>query len=153
MSRLYYEKELASSGGFSGQNPADYRFRRRLEVRDENRAKHYLEKVAKLVPSEVIAGYIALAGLVPLVRSSSARPWISALVFLACAVLTPIYMNIQAVPGKPKRNHLMMSTIAFVVWAYAISGATLVPSWHDPAVASILLVLFSLISGAIRLDR
>jgi hypothetical protein len=39
------------------------------------------------------------------------------------------------------------------VWAYAISGATLLPDWHDAAVAAIVLVVFSLVSGLVPLDR
>ncbi len=135
MSRLYYEQPVGASAaqGASGG------------------AARFLEKVAKLVPSEIVAGYLVLVGLVPLVRIESSKPWLNAAVFLLCLVLTPVYLNRQAEPGKPKRTHLIVSTCAFVVWAYATSGALVVGHYYDPAVASIALVGFTLVSGAIRL--
>jgi hypothetical protein len=137
MARLFYETPPTSRGP-----------RRGFEVKADSR---YLEKVAKLVPSEVIAAYVALVGFVPLVRSEPARPWLYAVVTVACAVLTPIYLNQQADPKKPKRVHLIVSTTAFAVWAYALFGATIVPQAHDPAIGSIVMVLFTVASGAIPL--
>ncbi len=137
MSRLYYEPMPALSEAATS-SPTTLQ---------------YLEKVAKLVPSEVVAGYIALVGFVGAVGYEDARVWLYWAVFALCLVLTPLYLNKQAEPNRPKRNHLIMSTVAFVVWAYAISGATLLPDWHDAAVAAIVLVVFSLVSGLVPLDR
>lgn len=143
MSRLYYEQPVGASAaqGASGRSATER----------SGGAGRFLEKVAKLVPSEIVAGYLVLIGFVPLVRAESWKPWIHAAVFLLCLVLTPIYLNRQAEPGKPKRTHLIVSTCAFVVWAYATSGALVVGPYYDPAVASIALVGFTLVSGAIRL--
>jgi hypothetical protein len=116
-------------------------------------AKQYLEKVSKLVPSEIIAAYVALVGLVPVIRYQSVRPWMYWVIFVTCLVLTPIYLNALADQGKPKRNHLFLSTGAFVVWAYSVSGGAVVPSLHDPAIASITIITYSLVSGVIPLDR
>lgn len=111
----------------------------------------YLEKVAKLVPSEVIAAYIGAIGLVPLVQSSELKAFAAWFVFAVCLVLTPFCLNFQAVEGKPKRIHLTLSTVSFVVWAYAYSGALLPGLPYDPAAASIVMVLFSAVSGVIPL--
>jgi hypothetical protein len=125
-----------------------------FEVESEHsEAMRYLEKVAKLVPSEILAGYVTLIGFVPLVHQTAAQPWLYAAIFVTCLGLTPVYLNAQAEHGKPKRNHLVLSTAAFIVWAYSISGSVLVPSIHDPAVASICLVAFSLVSGVVPLNR
>lgn len=146
MSRLYYEPVVAPQ-------PEGQLFRRKFEIKDSTSTKLFLEKVAKLVPSEIIAGYVALVGIIPLVRNEDAHPWLFGGVALICLVLTPIYLNLQAETGKPKRNHLILSTVAFMVWAYAVSGGIVIPQWHDPAIASILLVLFSLVSGAVPLNK
>lgn len=135
MARLYYE--------ISEQTP-------RTRTRGKS-SSEYFEKVAKLVPAELIAGYVALIGFVPLIRNSNLHPWFFGASFLLCLVLTPIYLNSQAEKGRPKRNHLVVSTVAFVFWAYAVSGSTTWPAIHDPAIASILLVAFSLVSGRIHL--
>ena len=143
MSRLYYEEPLHTSAAAGASS--------RSATERSGGTKHFLEKVAKLVPSEIVAGYLVLVGPVPLVRVGSWKPWLNAAVFLLCLVLTPIYLNRQADPGRPKRTHLIVSTCAFVVWAYATSGALVVGHYYDPAVASIALVGFTLVSGAIRL--
>jgi hypothetical protein len=139
MSRLFYDE-------------SDARFRVKIG-QGKQEASRYLEKIAKLIPSEIIAGYVGLVGLVPLVQNQQARPWIYLIVFALCIVLTPLYLRFQANKSKPYRIHMLVSTIAFAVWAYSISGAAIVPGFHDPAIASMLLIAFTLISGAIPLKR
>ena len=96
---------------------------------------------------------MAFVGLVPLIRSNAIKPVIDFIIFTTYIVLTPIYLNVQADPVKPKRNLLFISSFAFVVWAYAISGKQIIPDYYDPAVASVVLILFSLISGGIPLNK
>jgi hypothetical protein len=145
MSRLYYEADHVFAV------PKDAL---RLETGSHTAAaKSYLEKVAKLVPSEVIIGYLTIIGFVPLIRFLWLRGWFYWGTFALGLVLTPIYLNFQAEKGKPKTAHLGVSTAAFVIWAYATSGEKVVPDLYDPAIGSIVLVAFSLISGAIPLRR
>src|SRR5207249_2386071 len=106
-----------------------------------------------LVPTEVIIGYLTIVGLIPLIRSAPLHPWFYWGAFLLGLVLTPVYLTAQAEKGKPKKRHLAISTLAFVVWAYATSGEKLIPQLYDPAIGSIVLVIFSLISGAVPLRR
>ncbi len=139
MSRLYYEKSTTTP-----------------EFRNDNSSsgKDYLEKIAKLVPSEIIAGYIAIIGFVPSIKiippESLKFVYVSA--FVLCLIITGWYIKLQAEKGKPYKIHLIVSMVAFMVWAYAISGHVVFPSFHDVAIGSILLVLFSLISGKIPLS-
>ena len=137
MSRLYYEASTTTPG---------------LKNGDSEGAKEYLEKVAKLIPGEIIAGYITLIGLVPSIKDNGLHTWFYGGIFLLCLFLTPYYLNKQAEKGKPKTVHLILSTIAFVLWAYAVSGGAVWPAIHDPGIASILLGAYSLISGKIPLS-
>jgi hypothetical protein len=143
MTRLYYERLLVHDPATA---KAVY-----AEVPKLGAAGEYLDKVAKLVPSEVIAAFVAIMGVVPSVRNPSWQPGVGWGAFLICLIMTPIYLNYQAVPNAPKKIHLVLSTLAFVAWAYAVSGASLVPSLYDPAIASIELIVFSVVSGAIPL--
>jgi hypothetical protein len=63
----------------------------------------------------------------------------------------------MAEEGQPKKNHLILSTIAFIFWAYATTGSTLsdtiAPGIYDPAISSFLLVAFSLVSGQVPLNK
>jgi RsiW-degrading membrane proteinase PrsW (M82 family) len=139
MSRLYYEKSVDAPDVRAGNGGG---------------AKEYLEKVTKLIPSEIVAGYIALIGFVPMIRliPEDKHFWVYIGVFIACVILTIWYMNYQSEENKPKTVHIIVSTCAFIIWAYTISGNIVWPEIHDPAIASIILIIFSLISGKIPLS-
>jgi hypothetical protein len=105
----------------------------------------YLTRVAKYVPSEVVAAYLGsvnvLAG-----AAASWRPYAHAAAFSVCLAATPLYLVRMARPGQPRRMHVAISTLAFVLWAYAI-GEGVFARWHDGPLAGALLILFTLVSG------
>jgi hypothetical protein len=116
----------------------------------------YLNKVATLVPAEIIAGYLTMFGLVSSIRNIGTQIIFYWIVFAAGVILTPFYMNQVATVNKPKIIHIIISTLAFVVWAYVTTGKVLsetIAFSFDQAVASILLILFSLISSLIPLNK
>jgi hypothetical protein len=117
----------------------------------------YAEKVSKLIPSEIVAGYLTLFGMVSLISNPSTQKYVYVIIFAVCLVLTPIYLSKVAEKDKPKRNHLIVSTIAFIIWAYTTTGATLqsilTAAPFEQALASIILVIFSLISAVIPMDK
>lgn len=124
----------------------------RRSISQQGPASAYLEKVAKLIPGEVVAAYIAILGIVASETDAHSRTITLWIVFVACLVATPIYLYFQAVANKPKWVHLFLSSVGFAVWAFAVSGNELVgPPIYTPQTGSIVLILFSLISGAIPL--
>src|SRR5580704_14173470 len=123
MSRLYYPR--SSRAGELADNS------------EENKPKEYLEKIAKFVPSEVIAVYVGLVGFVPGIKAVTLQPWFYAGAFVLCLALTPLYLSKMADAGQPNPRHLWVSTFAFVVWAYTVSGHLVVPQAYDPAIAGI----------------
>lgn len=141
MNRLYYPQSTVT---IAGTEPPQMQF------------TDYLNKVSRLIPAEVIAGYLTMSGLVTAIKDESLQHVFSWIVFAAGLILTPLYLNMVADPGKPKRNHLIVSTFAFLVWAYVTTGAALsatVGVNYDAAAASIVLILFSFISALIPLDK
>jgi hypothetical protein len=146
MARLYYEKNANSN---------------QLEtLTDQGQNKgvsDYLEKVARLVPSEVVAGYLTMIGFVGSIKSLQVQNITTWIIFGLGLILTPIYLNNVADADKPKRNHIILSTVAFVVWAYVTSGQqlmqTIAPGIFDQAIASIVLVAFSLVSAVVPLNK
>jgi len=120
------------------------------------RLRNYLDKVASLIPGEVLAGYLFLIGSTSAIKNPTIEIVCVWLAFAAGLILTPFYLNSVAEPGKPKRNHLIISFFGFIVWAYVTTGSTLSDSLniaYDPGVASFILGLFSIISGLIPLDN
>jgi hypothetical protein len=114
----------------------------------------YLERVAKYVPAEVIAAYVVIVGLTGHVGLSG-RFAASLTVFLCCLVLTPAYLWRMGHPGETKVVHMLVSSIAFAIWAYAVGGAGGIfgpDGWnvYDASWASIALTLFTLASGLVE---
>jgi hypothetical protein len=111
------------------------------------------EKIGKLIPSELLTAYAALVSASMVIKYEAARLPVAGICFAICLILTPLYLKRVATEGKPKRNHLIVSTIAFPVWAYLISGNQVVPQLYDAALATIVALLFSLISGLIPMNK
>lgn len=118
----------------------------------DTKTKEYFEKIAKLIPSEIIAAYMAIIGLIPLIKNNSLHEPFYYGTFLVLLILTPLYFIKVADKKKPKTIHVILSSLAFIVWAYCISGATIVPNYFDSAISSIILIVFTLISGLIPLE-
>jgi len=147
MERLYYEKTIDPNQpkAFNGEKQG---------------IDDYLNKVARLVPSEIIAGYLAVIGIIESAKNANSERILVLLTLIICTILTPIYLNKVANPEKPKRNHLILSTIAFLVWAYVTTGKQIIKAISpndteifDPVIASAIMILFSLISAAIPLNK
>lgn len=151
MARLYYDQPAPSqvksltdeSGGGSGGNNAGGK-----SISD------YLEKVSRLIPAEVLAGYLTMMGFVGSISGVETQKIVNWVIFGACLVLTPLYLNNVAEPNRPKRNHLIISTVAFIVWAYVTTGGQLLgPDLFSQAIGSIVLIMFSLVSALIPLNK
>lgn len=135
MNRLFYEDR---------KNRAKYRS-------DNNKIEYYSEKIVKLIPSEIVGLYLTLVGIVSSVDNTN-KILATLIVFLICWLLTPLYFYKVADKSKPYKNHLIISSFAFVVWAYATSGP-LIQDIYIPWVASVTLVIFSFTSSLVTLNH
>jgi hypothetical protein len=123
----------------------------------------WLERTAKYIPGEVIAAYKAAFALLTLVPDTEpAKVGVGWIVFVFCLVFTPIYlyqMNKRAstpVTGKPLWIQLLIATVSFVVWAYALGGPfafveqpTVLGGYRE-WIAGIILILYTLGVGAYK---
>jgi hypothetical protein len=114
----------------------------------------FLARVAKYVPSEVVAAYVFLNGVIVAAAAGQGLlpgdPFLwHAGAFVVSWVATPAYLWQAAPPGQPRMLQVTLSTIAFPIWAYAIGGGVFSAVLY-PAVGSILLAVFSLISGLFK---
>jgi hypothetical protein len=111
----------------------------------------YAARVAKYVPAEIVAAYLSLLGILNTVpREDPIRVIVAWGALVLCLVLTPVYFRLLARAGQPCVVQMVVSTAAFVVWAYALGGAFEMVGYHKPWLGSILLVCFTLISGLVR---
>jgi hypothetical protein len=125
----------------------------RFAAAGENPTKSYFERVGKYIPGEIVAAHSTLNGLASNV-SETKRPYMLVSSFLVCLILTPFYFARLSTPGQPKKKQLIVSTLAFCVWSYAVVGASgvfgqAVLNWYESNIAVAFLVIFSLVSGMI----
>jgi len=140
MSRLYYPP-IAGSRLATGT------------ANTKEKISDVLEKVAKIIPAELLTGYSGLISVCSDFHSATTRYVTYGISFLACWIATPIYLNKMADAGKPRVIHLIQSTIAFAVWAYFTSAKQIIPQYFSTAGATFALLLFSVLSGAIPVRR
>jgi hypothetical protein len=107
--------------------------------------KQYIERVIKYIPAEIVAGYLFLTQLVEArfdAGTSGREGWLWAALVVG-VLFTPLYLSRADDPNKPKRLHMVIGTIAFVVWTYATKGAWIEGDIYDPLVAAFALVIFT----------
>jgi hypothetical protein len=114
----------------------------------------YLEKIAQLVPIEIVGGYKASTLLVPAIQPLRLQPLMYWGLFVLGLLGTLWYVGWQMGTGVKKQRHLWVYGAAFVVWAYATTGDKLLPApYYQDAVAGIVLIVASLIFGKIKLPK
>lgn len=109
----------------------------------------YADRIVKLIPAEVVAAWIAAMSAVKAAAGapSEATVWI---IFAVGCLLAALWTWRKAsLPNQPAVNQTIVSTVAFVVWAYATGGPA--PLWpghiYNPLIGSLLLIGFTLASG------
>lgn len=146
------------------------------EVGESRGGDNYLERIAKYIPAEIVAFFIfvnsilgdaieknitsstpetypaLLSKALDTVTMAGIRVWmISWLVIILAFVMTPFYLLALRNP-KDSHEHIglniIMAMAAFPVWAYAVDAVAFRP-WHDGALASVIIAVFSVVSGAI----
>ena len=106
----------------------------------------YFSKLIKYIPTEVVGGWIAITGLI---KSADGIPtntilWILLVIF---TVMTAVYIFQQtSEPKKPPAvKQTIISTIAFIVWVFALGEPFNSLSFYKPVYGSTLLILYNLL--------
>ncbi|MDJ0901589.1 MAG: hypothetical protein QNJ55_22555 [Xenococcus sp. MO_188.B8] len=105
----------------------------------------YFDKLLKYIPTEIVGGWIAITGLI---KSASNIPtntilWILLIIFTGLTVLYILKQTSE--PKKPLAvKQTTISTIAFVVWVFALGEPFDSLSFYNPIYGSILLILYNL---------
>ncbi len=99
----------------------------------------FLKAVLKLIPSEIVAVYIFLQGVIP----PRLYPYLA--VSAALVVITPLYLRFAM--GVQAAGQLATSTVSTFVWIYAMGGPFrfLPPPWYEPWYGSAVLAFWTLI--------
>jgi hypothetical protein len=100
----------------------------------------YTDRLVKYIPPDVIGAFSVIEGF--LSGSTSAyAPLLSWLVFVVIFIATPFYL--YRIGGIRKKPQILISTLAFVVWAFAYPGFPFSLLKPDRTISSIILALFT----------
>lgn len=129
------------------------------EPSTQMKIEDYLERVAKYVPIEIIAAFIAVRGFMPPTGSPNAPPpWAEFVLFAALVGLTWGYL--YKFGGRVPRKELQASlgAFSFMVWAYGIGGPFFFKALEESldtrieyqGLAAAVVVVWSLLAGLIQ---
>ena len=98
----------------------------------------YSKRLLKNIPSEIVGAYIAINGML---ASNPQNPnWLSWIIFISLLILCPFWLRFGQ--NVKQTWQLVMSTVAFVIWAMTVPGAfDIVP--YAASVGGALLIIHS----------
>lgn len=108
-------------------------------------ADGYNDRVLKYIPAEVVTLYLSVDGLV---RAKPHSPALSWGLFAFGLLATVLYLRFSA--GVTKPLQLVVSAVAFFVWALAIGSPSSHIPGYDPIWGAIALPIFTFLAGLIK---
>ena len=105
--------------------------------------QQYLVSLVKLIPAEIIALYSISMWIKNQLRYLPQSLIGSLFVAIPLIIMTPLYLIFAMKINKI--SQVIISSIAFVVWIFALGGPFLYFSWYEPWMAGTLLSLFTIV--------
>ena len=110
----------------------------------------YFDRLFKFIPSELVAGYIFVLGVVNQLTDAGEIRIFQWLLFIVFCILTPLYLwRVQKVL---KVQQHIISLLSFVVWVFALGGPFALSEWYNPVYGAILLPVFTLVVAIIEAE-
>lgn len=104
--------------------------------------KFYLDRLLKMIPAEVLSLYAVGIGLIPAGKSLVLAIW--AAVCLVGVICLRAYGTADPANAKPVDwIHVMISSIAFVIWVYTLGGPFKEYGIHVPYIGSLLVLVWT----------
>jgi hypothetical protein len=101
----------------------------------------YKSRLLKLIPTEVVAVYLTLDGVVKAAASQLPKNETLWVIFFILLIATPFYL--WRVTGVTKTPQQLISTISFAVWVFTLGGPFAGLGWYQPAYGALLLPLYT----------
>lgn len=98
------------------------------------RSDSYSERLVKYIPSEVVALYISLQAIA---HSSDPDWWLPWVIFGVGLIGCPLFL--WRVLGVSKKVQLVLSSVAYLVWVFALGGPFAALAWYKPIYGALLL--------------
>ena len=99
----------------------------------------YQDRLLKYIPGEVITLYVTLTGLEA--NATGLPGWLGWAIFLVGVVGTWFYLHVAL--GVTDRRQLFISSLSFIVWAFALGGPFKELAWYKEIYGQLLLPVFT----------
>lgn len=106
----------------------------------------YTDKLIKYIPADVVAAWTAASGVIASIAAETQALvfWIAFVIGLVATVLWTLRQT--SMPAKPPAyTQTAISTIAFVIWVYALGGPFTSIGLYSPPVGSLFLIGYTLL--------
>ncbi|MEJ7651757.1 MAG: hypothetical protein WKF57_22335 [Nakamurella sp.] len=112
----------------------------------------YGDRVAKYIPAEFVATYLAAQSLVSAAANSATLgKWLLVVVGLVLLIVLPVYIRRKAAAeSKPWRMQSTISSIAFVIWVYALGVLPTLFGFYEALVGGIVVLMYSFLVGVFQ---
>jgi hypothetical protein len=114
----------------------------------------YLAKIITYIPTEIIAAYVAISGLIKSLQPARLQYPVFWGVAGVLLLITPLWILSSHDRGKPRqRGHALAATMAFAAWVFATGGPfnqflfneQADTGWYHPTQGSIVLIIVCLL--------
>jgi hypothetical protein len=106
----------------------------------------YKDRLLKYIPAEVVTFYLSLTAIVG--AATDVPGWLSWTIFVVGIFATPFYLRFYA--RVSDHTQLSISTLAFIVWVFALGGPFKEISWYKPVYGGVLLPIFTFFVAGVR---
>jgi len=105
----------------------------------------YLDRLYKLIPTELTAAYVAIASLIDPVNFGEDHLWLLPVSYGVLQILVPVYM--WRLQGVRDIAQLVVSSISFPIWAANISSILVSEKFNfiSGVTLGVVLILWTLI--------
>lgn len=104
--------------------------------------KFYLDRLLKMIPAEVLSLYVVGSGLIPPGEPLVLAIW--AAVCLVGVICLRAYGTADPANSKPVDwIHVMISSVAFVIWVYTLGGPFIEYGLHVAYIGSLLVLAWT----------
>lgn len=107
-------------------------------ARQIREAQNYRDRLLKLIPSEIVAAYMVLSGIIP---QESAK-WGTLVVSIILLAFVPLYL--RRIQNVQRISQLIVTTTSFLVWLYSLGGPFKPWGLYQPWIGSVILILWTL---------
>ncbi len=112
----------------------------------------YFDRIIKYIPADIVGAWVAIMGLISGNNASSTVLWIMFIIMVAITAAWT-YKQTRTPFMPPAVTQIIVSTLSFAVWVFALGGPFATLPWYRAFYGSLALIVYTLVIGLIVPDK